>query len=127
LKSGLATTSVSCNEKRRPPLGGPVRKAGFLRPVEIHDAEHPDLSDGFRRAAGAVARSVLARADLAFDLDVRALGESTRVAREFAKDHTAVHSAAGRRSPVLRSFQLRWVARARAAFSGGPPRPSAVP
>jgi hypothetical protein len=42
------------------------------------------------RAIGEDARSVLASADLAFELNVRALGESARVGREFAKDNTAV-------------------------------------
>jgi hypothetical protein len=85
----------------RPPSGGlvksalgrPLRSAGFRRPVEIHDAEYTDLSNGLLRAARAVgddARSVLTGADLAFDLHVRTLGESARVAREFAEDHTAV-------------------------------------
>lgn len=63
----------------RSALGGPFRPAGFRRPVEIHDAEYTDLSNGLLHAARAVgedARSVLTGADLAFDLHVRTLGES---------------------------------------------------
>jgi hypothetical protein len=64
---------IESYDEGRPPSGDLPGPAGFRRPLETHDAEHTDLGDRSLHAARAIcedARSVLARADLAFELNV---------------------------------------------------------
>jgi hypothetical protein len=91
----MAVTSCLPGE-RRPPFGAHLRlgRGLVLRgPVEFDDSERADFGDRLlhlgRLLAGRLLR-VLAGANLAFDLDVRALGQRRGVLAELAPGNAAV-------------------------------------
>ena len=97
-------------EEGPPSGGGPLRigRIGFNRAVELRNVQYADLGHSTFCVAGVV----LAGADFAFDLDVRALGESGRELAELPQRDAAMPGRVRSYSPVSRFFQLRLVAEA---------------
>src|SRR5260370_41855743 len=94
-----ATLWASRSHRRRPPLGGYLRVGGFgsrvalAGPVQLRDQSNVDFRDRFLhlgRLLSAELLGVLARADLAFDLNVRALRKGCCVFAEFSPNDAAM-------------------------------------